>query len=38
MDQSDQQNKNVFTRYGMWLGLIAYLVLIFIVATVFLIG
>ena len=36
MERDDQQGKLVFTTEGAWLGLVAYIMLFFIIATVYL--
>jgi hypothetical protein len=38
MEQDDQKNKISFSKKGAWLGLIAYMVLIMIVAVIFIFG
>lgn len=38
MEENDKQSKIIFSRKGAWLGLIAYIVLVAIVAAVYLFG
>lgn len=38
MEHNDQQRKMTFSKKGVWLGLVAYLVLIAVVSIVFIVG